>query len=611
MKLHKIILENKFFLKMLLTYCLVIFVGLGLTSYLVTSNMIGILTEMESRFDNEVIKKVGIYSDDRFKDVKSIFTRLYQKQYFDNNTSIVDFINPHKEAQVNKDAKIRAVSSYLQDTCSANAFITDIFIIDYNGKEIFFCSNVPARDVSIDYDFYSLDFLGKNGINNTVKIIPNYIPDYINTSSVNDFSVITYCIFLFDENSVKFDKPLGIAAVNMRADFFKTAYKDSAGFKGNIFVVGSNDLTLFDSSGALSGEQFPFEEFSASSFDSLESNEKYIVNKLHSEETSFSFINIVDKRVIEKATDGIHKSINNIIAVCVALTLLISLISASAFARRIRLLVRNMKDVENGNLDTRIAVGSDDEIGYLEQSFNTMCMKLDEYIKNVYVFEIKTKTAELRALQTQINPHFLFNTLESIRVTAQINNDAQAAKMIHILGNLFRWNIKVKGMFVDLKEEIDYVRSYIELQKLRHDNAFSVSIDVEPAALKLGVPKLILQPIVENAINHGLSNNIPGSHIGVEGRLDGGRLILRVSDNGKGMDDDKVMEVVGGLGKIQDGADLHHIGLSNVHQRISILFGESYGLKIKSRLGTGTEIELSIPAMSKEEIQGYVQSSDS
>jgi two-component system sensor histidine kinase YesM len=605
--LYKIIIENKFYLKLMLTYCLIIFLGLGLTSYLVTSNMIDILTEMESRFDSEVIQKVKNYSDDRYQDVKSIFVHLYQKEYFNKNTSIVDFINPMKEAQRNNSYKSGAILSYLQDTCSANTAITDILLIDYSGREIFFCSNIHNRDVSIDYDFFQYDFLGSGEIRNKIEIVPNYIPDYINSSSVNNFQVISYRIFLFDENSIRFNKPLGMAVVNMRADLFKTAYKDSSSFKGNIYVINSDGLTLFDSSGSLSGQFFPYITYSASGLNDLETNKKSIVNKRYSEETGFAFVDIVDKRIIAKETDGIRANINNIIAVCIALTMAIGLISASILSKRIKSLVKNMKDVESGKLDTHIMVGSNDEIGYLEQSFNTMCAKLTEYIKNVYVFEIKTKTAELKALQAQIDPHFLFNTLESIRITAQLNKDFQTAKMIHLLGNMFRWNIKMKGIIVDLKEEIDYVRSYIELQKLRYNNAFDVTFSIDSSAYKLGVLKLTIQPIVENAIAHGMGEKQAGGHILIEGLLSEGKLVLRISDNGKGMDENKVSQVTASLTQNHDQDKSGSIGLSNVHQRNCILFGDDYGLKIFSELGKGTDIEISLPIMSKEEMERYVQ----
>ncbi len=591
----------------MLTYCIIIFLGLGLTSYLVTSSMIDILTEMESRFDNEVILKVKTYADDRYKDVKSIFARLYQKQYFNNNTSIVDFINPIKAAQRNNNIKSGAILGYLQDTCSANTAIADMLLIDYSAREVFFCSNVRNRDVSIDYNFYRTDFLGSGEVKNTIEFVPNYIPDYINSSSVNDFPIISFRIFLFDENAIRFDKPLGMAVVNMRADFYKTAYRESSSFKGNLYVIDDLGFTLFDSSGVISGQAFPYEMYSATGLNDLKTGKKYIVNKLHSEETGFFFADIVDKKLIEKETDGIRVNINNVIAVSIALTMAIGLISAKVLSKRIKALVKNMKDVESGKLDTRISVGSEDEIGYLEHSFNAMCAKLEEYIKNVYVFEIKTKTAELHALQAQIDPHFLFNTLESIRTTAQINKDVQTAKMIHLLGNMFRWNIKMKGIIVDLKEEIDYVRSYIELQKLRYDNAFDVIIHIESSALRLGVLKLTLQPIVENALQHGMGEKVDGGLIVIEGRVSEKKLMLRVSDNGKGMDEAKAAEVTANLNKSHDENLSSSIGLNNVHQRNSILFGDDCGLKIYSRVGEGTQIELMLPVMTKEEMERYVQ----
>ncbi len=591
----------------MLTYCLVIFLGLGLTSYLVTSNMVEILTDMESRFDSEVIQKVQNYSDDRFQDINNIFARLYQKQYFNNNTSIVDFINPVKEAQRDNNLKSSVIRGYLQDTCSANTAITDILLIDYHDRDLYFFSNIKDRDVSIGYDFFRFDFIGDGTIINQVSVVPNYIPDYINSASVNSFPIISFKLFLFDENAIRFEEPLGVAVVNVRADIFKNAYKDSSSFLGRIFVLGRSGSVLFDSFGDLTGRDFPYDAYQAAGMQDLDTNNRFIVNKRYSEKSGFTFIDIVDKQIIAKKTDRIRGNINNIIALCLAVALAIGLVSAFMLSKRIKTLVRSMKNVENGKLDTHITVGSKDEIGYLEQSFNTMCAQLSRYIRNVYISEIKTKTAELRALQAQVDPHFLFNTLESIRTTAQLNQDTKVAKMVHLLGNMFRWNIKTTGIIVELKEEIDYVRSYIDLQKIRFDNAFDVSIHIESSALKLGVLKLTLQPIVENAIQHGLGETLAGGLITIEGSVSGGKLVLRVSDNGKGMDADKVAELTAGLSVIQEGGIQASIGLCNVHQRCSILFGEGNGLTLTSEQGQGTQIEISLPAMSKEEMNRYVQ----
>ena len=211
--MHKLILENKYYLKLMLTYCLVIFFGFGLTSYLVTTNMAELLTGMESRFDSEVIQKVQNFSDDRYQDINSIFARLYQKQYFNNNSSVVDFINPAREAQRNNNNKSVAITGYLQDTCSANAAIADILLIDYHDRDVYFCSNIHNRDVSIDYDFFRYDFIGDGIIRNQVEIVPNYIPDYISSASINNFPIISYQLFLFDENAIRFTEPLGMAVI--------------------------------------------------------------------------------------------------------------------------------------------------------------------------------------------------------------------------------------------------------------------------------------------------------------------------------------------------------------------------------------------------------------
>ena len=135
---------------------------------------------------------------------------------------------------------------------------------------------------------------------------------------------------MFDENSIKFDKPLGMAVVNIRADFFKVAYRDSASFKGNIFVLSRDNQTLFDSSGVYTGQPFPFAAYHATGMGDLETNKKSIVNKRYSEDTGFVYVDIVDKRIIEQETDGIRASINNVIAVCLAVTMAIGLFSASS-----------------------------------------------------------------------------------------------------------------------------------------------------------------------------------------------------------------------------------------------------------------------------------------
>jgi len=592
----------------MLTYCLVIFLGLGSAFYYVTLATVDILTEKIVVIEQEVVKKGIIYSDNTIKDVRKIFTRLYQPQIFDNNTSIVDYLNPVRHERIDKENKFAILTAFLQNACSTNSFITDIFIVDFHEKDIFFRTNIPGRGAHSGYNFFDLDFFGRDEINAEIDIIPTYVPDYMKVIG-NNFPVISYSIYLFDKNFIRFDSPLGLAVINVRADFFKNAFVDSFEYKGNIFVIDNKGICLFDSENRqMPGEPFPFGKYAATNLNDLKTNDNHIINKQTSIETGFTIISILDRQVIVEETDAIRQSFITITTICILVSMLISVISATIFSRRIKSLVRNLRDIESGNLDTPISVKANDEFGYLEQSLKTMCLRLDEYIKTVYISELKTKTAELKALQAQINPHFLFNTLESIRITAELNKDTQVAKMIHILGNMLRWTIKASGVFVKLPEELSYTDSYLKLQKFRFADAFDFSIDISDDLKEFYVPKLILQPLVENAIQHGFKKKTENGIIKIEAHLHDNNLVLTVADNGIGMDENKVFDVVKSFDESIDEASINSIGLCNVHQRLSILFGSQYGLGINSKLKEGTTITLTIPQLAKEDMEQYVQS---
>ena len=600
---------SRYFLKMMLSYCLVIVIGLGLVTVLTNSWVTARLTEKESRVDRELVLQVLEHSDEKYQTIRNIFAQLYMPLNFYGNNSIMDYLNPRKTGDTDLKTMREAVSGYLQDICSSNSFIADIFIVDYSDRELFFFSRVPGRDTSLDYDFFDRELPGGE-VNNRIRIVPNHVPEYINQSSVNNFDVISYCIYLFDQNAIRFNKPLGYIVVNVRANHFKEAYRTPDGLNGVLYVVESGGMILFDSSGKDAGKPFDGSAFGIGDPAEAETNGDYIINVQTSDKTGYRFINIVSRDVIRSEAGSIRRSLYSILIACVALALVISFISARLFSRRINLLVGKMRNMDLGEFNVTTNVRAHDEIGYLEQSFNSMITRLDKHIQTAYVYQLESKNAELKALQAQINPHFLFNTLESIRINALENQDADTAKMIHLLGNLFRWNIQSGGLFVELRQEINNAGTFMELQKLRYADAFDFTTDVPPKLLSLGVPKLILQPLVENAIKHGQLGVSSGGIISITVREEPeGTLVIAVEDNGRGMDDETVRRIMEKLDQPETETDDHYsIGLSNVHQRIRILFGEPYGLKIESIPGTRTVISIQMPARRKEELEAYVQS---
>lgn len=625
MSRHEPHFVSRYFLKMMLSYCLVIVVGLGLVSVFTTSWVTARLTEKEARVDRELVLQVRDYSDDKYRTIQNIFAHLYMPINYYGNNSIMDYLNPRKEAGQDKKTKREVVSGYLQDICGSNSFISDAFIADYGDREIFFYSNIPGRDNSLDYDFFGQGLPG-GAVNNKIRIVTNYIPEYINQNSVNNFEVLSYCIYLFDQNAIRFDKPLGYIVINVRADHFRDAVRTTDGLNGTLFVTDDDGTVLFDSSGGETGKLFNGEPYGITDLDHAESNKDYVINMQSSEKTGYRFINIVNQDVIRQEAGSIRRDLYGVLLACVALALIISFVSARLFSRRINQLVQKMRVMDVGEFSVTTDVKSNDEIGYLEQSFNSMITRLDKHIQTAYVYQLESKTAELKALQAQINPHFLFNTLESIRFNALEHQDPDTAKMIHLLGNLFRWNIQSGDLFVELRQEINYAETFIELQKLRYADAFDFITDVPQKLLTLGVPKFILQPLVENAIKHGQKGVSSGGIITISARLgeeiseseewrvesgekESGTLEITVEDNGHGMDEETVRRITERLDQPEtEEGDHYSIGLSNVHKRIRILFGEPYGLTIRSEPGVKTSIRILMPARSKEELETYVQS---
>lgn len=215
--------------------------------------------------------------------------------------------------------------------------------------------------------------------------------------------------------------------------------------------------------------------------------------------------------------------------------------------------------------------------------------------------------AELHALQNQINPHFLYNTLEVIRGRALVQNAQDIADMTEALATIFRYNINRPGDVATLQEEIDNVRNYMLIQNCRFGDRFRFETeieDVEDGILTHVLPVLTLQPLVENAIYHGVNERINGGRIRLKAYLTQRDLLIIISDNGKGMDDVTLQEIHRKLVGASEGLPVEKktgrgtgIALTNVNQRIKFYFGKEYGLDVKSTLGIGTTITITIPRM--------------
>lgn len=276
-----------------------------------------------------------------------------------------------------------------------------------------------------------------------------------------------------------------------------------------------------------------------------------------------------------------------ILALVIALYL--SFFISRHLSRPIKLLQRSMKQVEKGDFSIRSDFRSENEIGQLGHTFNIMVGRIKDLMNQIIQNEESKRKSEMQLLQAQINPHFLYNTLDSIIWMAERKKHDEVVQMTSSLAKLFRAIINKNNETVPVRVEIEHITNYLLIQSMRYKDKLDFQIDVDPGILEVHIPKIILQPIVENAIYHGIKNSLEPGLVKITGREDGDNIVFVVADNGVGMEPEKLEQIL----KLKDGI-IKGIGVSNVNERIK-LFGNEFGLTFKSEKWEGTEVRIVLP----------------
>lgn len=320
--------------------------------------------------------------------------------------------------------------------------------------------------------------------------------------------------------------------------------------------------------------------------------ETYIINSIHGIGDYAAYM-VIPHKELNKLT-----FVRGTMWLLVSLTLIISIMFTYSFIRhysaRIQTIDQSIQEVQNGNLSIRIPISKQkDELTTIASSFNSMLDELNEYVDRVYVLGLKQQQAELKALQSQINPHFLFNTLETIRMTAVIDGSKTSSKMIYHLSRLLRYSLQSKES-VPLYMEIENIQQYLQLVQLQHPNKLEVQIDISKEAEVNAIQRLVLQPIIENYIVHGLQKDRNDNKLAIEAKRQGESIKITISDNGKGIEKERLETILQHL-EDEENDQIDSIGMKNVHQRLKLKYGEAYGIEIESRENVGTTITLIIP----------------
>lgn len=400
---------------------------------------------------------------------------------------------------------------------------------------------------------------------------------------------------------------LGVIRITMIGkDFFPNMFKLDEFNNGQIFLYDTEnfDLKTNIENSLLKNLNFDNENFKDFVKENLKADKGEISYKQGNrsytilyKETSLPNNYLLAIIPLDNITEGISKSRNVLFLGCVSLLVLLSIIIyfvTKIILNRLYIILNSVKQIRSGDLNTSIPVYGVDEAGILAHNFRQMMITIDKLIKDSIKKEMINKETELKALKSQIDAHFLFNTLENIRFMAQVEENYVVADSLVALGDMMRYNIKWNNDFVTLHEEINHIKKYISLMTLRYDYQIILHIDIADEFMHKEIPKLIIQPLVENAVKHGIAKKLRSDdgNIFISIEVDETYLYLNVMDDGRGMDEIEVNELQSHIN--EEANKRFGLGLRNVNERIKLFYDETCGITVKSEKGKYSKLTLKL-----------------
>jgi two-component system, sensor histidine kinase YesM len=550
--------------------------------------------------------------------------------------SIISFtllkkFNDVLEAQVIENAKIKmeqlevSIETQMEDMIKDCVYIEDM-IIDNNGLIDSYIENQLNTMFTSSKNIIAISLFDQHGM--PIKAWPSYevrddfvVKDTQWFSNVMDETTLYY----FDEPSLggiykdNYTRTLGVCTkiikpgarynkeIILRLDvsFSKLAglFKETAvGEKGYLYMVGASDDVIYHPeqqilfSGDTQEQTLMYIDQIGDSGYVVDEETQNVISKISLNYVEWDIVGVAFSDDVNFLNSEIAQYILWVLLLAICITVLFSWFISNKISDPVTHLEKSMRKVTAGDLNTRIYIESgESEVVALTESFNHMVSRIQNLIKeNQKEHELKRKT-ELEALQSQINPHFLYNTLDSIVWMAETEHKDEVITMVNALANFFRISISDGKGIIKLRDEIRHAKNYMLIQKNRYTDKFEYETHADESLLELMVPKLMVQPLLENALYHGMEYLMDVGKIVVTAEADEKYLYVRVSDNGVGMDEETLKNILEEKRDKRNG-----IGVKNVNERIKLIFGQEYGLFYESEIEVGTTVTIKLPKISYE-----------
>lgn len=422
---------------------------------------------------------------------------------------------------------------------------------------------------------------------------------------------IFYARAVVDPNNYK---NCGMLVLLVKTDWFDTVFNGLVNEDMKKTAVISQDKqVVLSKSGA---ENYPLSDeiFRGMNYDQgwiVDDAQNTLISYVTVKGTDWKIASYIPLSVLYSDVEFLKQKIIISLFCAVAFLLIISFYISFDFVSSINKLVDGMKRLQKGDVGAEVALRRKDELGFMGSTFNTMVKEITTLQKWVLREQLTRKDAQIKALQSQINPHFLFNTLESINWMAQLNDVPEISETVTALASLMEASIARGDRCITLAEEIQYIDNYILILKKRFGPRLELVKSVDEGVLPVKVPRLLIQPLIENAANHGVANIRGKGIVRLTAERDGDNVLIIVEDNGAGIDEDELEILNGRLSmgdeeyfRRQENRAERGIGLENVNRRIKLFYGPQYGIKIESREGSYTKIIVNIPFEANDKTLG-------
>ncbi len=574
--------------KLLLVIYVQILIPLILVGFLSYKNSEMIIKENSTDYSRDIMNMIKLRLDDFFNNLDTISQDLLYE------TKIYEALKSSKlvEDPVSIFEYENSVNSHLKRVVISRREIRSICIFSSDGKTYYADDNSQAAGSRSDMPYKEMLDKARKSKGKTLIHI-----------EANDGKVENIYLVRQINDTDNFNE-LGLMVMRVNKEMLDKVYQGLTGELRNIAILSQkNDLITcrdYDDYDAFS-EVIKKGTVNGSGY-SIDKNKGIFIAYSTLERTGWKTVAYVTADQMYKDANSLRNRIILICVLCVLVLSAITTIIAFDFVNPVNKLVDGMKQVQAGEENVAIQIDREDELGFLSKTFNEMSAEIHYLVNCVYREQLTRKEAELKALQSQINPHFLFNTLEAINWLAQMNNVPEISNTVSDLSDLMEASIGRDESLISIREEFTYTEKYISLQKRRFGDRIEFIKNIQPDVENIEIPRLLIQPLIENAVYHGIEGIRGKGVITLSAEKDNECVRIGVMDNGIGMGVEELRSLNERLSmdndtyfKMLGESKKRRIGIENVNRRIKLRYGEKYGLKIESEEGKFTKAIVTIP----------------